>query len=181
MRFFDVSTAFLNTPIKTPVFAVPPDEYQSPIPASVWEMTKTVYGSEEAPADFDEHFGKVAEDLCDESGSLCLARLTAEPAAFHSKLTSVMMCKHMDDGVLVGPDEALDRTLIAVGKILLLKTSCPQLGSETKFLGRLLSKTERGFLVKLLAKLFYSLLSCAVFGELQSCAFSWCAIGIESS
>ena len=144
-------------------------------------MTKTVYGSEEAPADFDEHFGKVAEDLCDESGSLCLARLTAEPAAFHSKLTSVMMCKHMDDGVLVGPDEALDRTLIAVGKILLLKTSCPQLGSETKFLGRLLSKTERGFLVKLLAKLFYSLLSCAVFGELQSCAFSWCAIGIESS
>ena len=59
------------------------------------------------------------------------------------------------------PDEALDRTLTTVGKILLLKTSCPQLGSETKFLGRLLIKTERGFLVKPLAKLFYSLLSCA--------------------
>ena len=42
-----------------------------------------------------------------------------------------------------------------------LKTSCPQLGSETKFLGRLLIKTERGFLVKPLAKLFDSLLSCA--------------------
>ena len=48
-----------------------------------------------------------------------------------------------------------------MGKILLLKTSCPQLGSETKFLGRLLIKTERGFLVKPLAKLFDSLLSCA--------------------
>ena len=72
-----------------------------------------------------------------------------------------MMCKHMDDGVLVGPDEALDRTRTAMGKNLLLKTSCPQLGSETKFLGRLLTKTERGFLVKPLAKLFDSLLSCA--------------------
>ena len=46
-------------------------------------------------------------------------------------------------------------------KILLLKTNCPQLGSEMKFLGRLLIKTERGFLVKPLAKLFDSLLSCA--------------------
>ena len=116
---------------------------------------------EEAPADFDEHFGKVSEDLCDEFGSLCLTRLMSEPAAFQSKLTGVMMCKHMDDGVLVGPDEALDRTLTAMGKILLLKTSCPQLGSETKFLGRMLIKTERGFLVKPLAKLFDSLLSCA--------------------
>ena len=39
-------------------------------------MTKTVYGLEEAPADFDEHFGKVAQDLRDESGSLSLVRLT---------------------------------------------------------------------------------------------------------
>ena len=62
----------------------------------------------------------------------------------------------MDDGMLVGPDEALDRTLAAMGKILLLTTGCPQLGSETKFL-----ETERGFLVKPLAKLFDSLLSCA--------------------
>ena len=85
----------------------------------------------------------------------------SEPATFQSKLTGVMMCKHMDDGVLVGPDEALDRTSAAMGKILVLKTSCPQLGSETKFLGRLLIKTERGFLVKPLAKLFDSLLSCA--------------------
>ena len=99
-----------------------PEEYQSPIPG-VWEMTKAVCGLEEVPADFDEHFGKVAEDLCDESGFLGLVRLTSEPAAFHSKLTGVMMCKHMDDGVLAGPDEALDRTLTAVGKILLLKTS----------------------------------------------------------
>ena len=53
------------------------------------------------------------------------------------------MCKHMDDGVLVGHDEALDRTLTAMGKMLLLRTICPQLGSETKFLGRLLIKTER--------------------------------------
>ena len=97
MRFFDVSSAHLHTPIKTPVFAVPPEEYQSPILCGVSEVTKTVYGLEEAPADFDEHFGKMAEALCDESGSLCLARLTSDPAAFHSRLTNVMMCKHMDN------------------------------------------------------------------------------------
>ena len=39
-------------------------------------MTKTVYGLEEALADFDKHFGKVAQDLGDESGSLNLVRLT---------------------------------------------------------------------------------------------------------
>ena len=65
----DESRAFLHTPIKTRVFAVPPEEYQSPIPGGVWEMTNTVYGLEEAPADFDEHFGKVSKDLCDEFGS----------------------------------------------------------------------------------------------------------------
>ena len=71
-------------------------------------MTKAVYGLEEAPADFGEHFGKVAENLSDEFGSLGLVRLMTEPAAF--QLTGVMMCKHMDDGILVGPSEALDRT-----------------------------------------------------------------------
>ena len=124
-------------------------------------MTKTVYDLDEAPADFDEHFGKVSKDLCDERGSLCLTRLMSEPATLQSKLTGVMMCKHMDDGVLVCPNDALDTTLTAMGKILLLKTSCSQLGSETRCLGRLLIKTERGFLVKPLAKLFDSLLSCA--------------------
>ena len=69
------------------VFAVPPEKYQSPIPGGVWEMTKTVFRLEEAPADFDEHFSKVSEDLCDEFGSLCLTRLMSEPAAFQSKLT----------------------------------------------------------------------------------------------
>ena len=44
VRFFDVSRAFLHTPIKDPVFAVPPEEYQSPIPGGVWEMTKAVCG-----------------------------------------------------------------------------------------------------------------------------------------
>ena len=69
-RFFDVSSPFLHTSTKTRVFATPPEEYQSPIPGGVWEMTKTVYGLEEAPADFDEHFGKVSEGECDECGSL---------------------------------------------------------------------------------------------------------------
>ena len=122
-------------------------------------MTKSVYGLEEAPADFDEHFGNVAESMCDDFGSLGLERLTTEPAAFRSKLTGVMMCKYMDDGVVVGESKTLDRTLTAMSRHLPMKTNNPQLGSETKFLGKLLIKTERGFQVKPLAKLFDSLLS----------------------
>ena len=165
--FFDVSRAVLHTPTKETAFAKPPGEYQGPIPGGVWEMTKAVYGLEEALADFDEHFVKVAEKLMDECGSLGLVRLTTEPAAFQSKLTGVMMCKHMDDGISVGPNEAPDRTLAAMGKLLLLKISSPQMGSETKFSGRLLVKTERGFKFKPLEKLFDSLLSSAGHG---SCA-----------
>ena len=73
----------------------------------------------------------------------------------------------MDDGVVVGESKTLDRTMTAMSKHLLMKTSDPQLGSETKFLGKLLIKTERGFQVKPLAKLFDSLLSSAGMG---SCA-----------
>ena len=47
------------TPIKTRVFAVPPEEFQNPIPGGVWEMTETVHGLEGAAADFHEHFGLV--------------------------------------------------------------------------------------------------------------------------
>ena len=128
-------------------------------------------------ADFDEHFGKVAEDLCDESGSLRLARLTAEPAASHSKLTSAMMCKHMDDHrALVGPDEARDKTLTAMGKILLSKTSCPQLGSETKIPRETVDQDGTWISGQATCKtLRQSVVQC-LFAAMQSCAFSWCAI-----
>ena len=50
----------------------------------------------------------MTESLCDDFGSLCLERLTTEPAAFRSKLSGVTMCKHMDDGVVVGDSKTLD-------------------------------------------------------------------------
>ena len=39
-----------------------------------------------------------------------LVRSTTEPAAFWSKLSGVLTCKHMDDGALVGPDDLTDPT-----------------------------------------------------------------------
>ena len=35
-------------------------------------------------------------------------RLTFEPDAFWSKCSSVLLCEHMDDGALVGPDNLTD-------------------------------------------------------------------------
>ena len=75
------------------------------------------------------------------------------------------MCKHMDDGVL--------GVVTSMCKIILLKTSCPQLG--------LLIKTERGFLVGPLAKLFDSLLSLAGLENCNPVHSPWCTFGIESS
>ena len=57
--------------------------------------------------------------------------------------------------------------MTAMSKHLLMKTSNPELWSETKFLGKLLIKTELEVQVKPLAKLFDSLLSSAGMG---SCA-----------
>ena len=154
---------------------------RGPIPRGVWEMTKTVYGLEEAPADFDEHFGKVSEDLCGEFRSLSLTRMMSEHAAFQSQLTGVMMCKNMDDGVWVGPDEALDRTLTSMGKILLLKTCCPQLGSERKIPRETVDQDRTGNTGQASYKTLRQFVVLCWYGEFQSCAFSWCAIGIESS
>ena len=55
-------------------------------------------------------------------------------------------------------DDALDKTLTTMSKLLLLKMSSPELWSETKFLGTLFIKTDRGFRVKSLGKLYDSLL-----------------------
>ena len=73
----------------------------------------------------------------------------------------------------------MDRTLTAMGKILWLKTSCTQLGSETQVPHENADQDGKRISGQASAKLFDSLFSCA--GELQSCAFSWCAIRIESS
>ena len=144
-------------------------------------MTKTVYGLEEAPADFDEHFCEVSEDLCDEFGSLCLTRLTFEPAAFHSKLTSVMMCKHMDDGLLVGPDEALDRTFDCHGQDPSVSNELSTAGVGDNIPRKIFDQDGTGISGQASCKTLRQSVVLCWFGELQSCAFSWCAIGIESS
>ena len=79
---------------------------------------KAVCGLVDAPADFDEHFGKVGVNLSDKFRSLGLGRLMTGLAAFQSKLSDVMMWeKQMDDGILVGPSNARDTTLATVGVV----------------------------------------------------------------
>ena len=71
VRFFDVSRAFLHTPIRDDaVFVEAPPEAQLN-DDEVWWVGKAMYGLEESPADFDDHFGRVvsgaiADDEADE-------------------------------------------------------------------------------------------------------------------
>ena len=91
-----------------------------------------------------------------------MARLTSEPAAFLSRL----MYKHMDDGVLAGPNEALDRT----GRY----SFCHE--SSTVGVGDKISREtvdQDGTGLASCKTLRPSVVLCW-FGELRSCAFSWC-------
>ena len=103
----------------------------------------------------------MAEDLCDESGSLSMVRLTTEPAAFHSKLTSVMMCKHMDDVVLVGPDEALDRTSDCNGHDRPFENELSTVGVGDKNSRETSDQDGAGISGQAACETFDSLLSCA--------------------
>ena len=38
VTFFGIKRGFLHTPIKDPVFAEPPEEYQGLIPGGVWDI-----------------------------------------------------------------------------------------------------------------------------------------------
>ena len=105
----------------------------------------------------------------------------SEPAAFQSKVTGVMMFQHMDDGVLIGPDEALDRTLTAMGKISLVENELSTTGVGDKIPRETVDQDGKRISVQTSCKTLRQFVVLCWFGELQSCAFSWCAIGIESS
>ena len=86
-----------------------------------------------------------------------LERLTTDPAAFQPKLTCVMMCKHMDDGISVWSQRSTKQNSGCNGKLFLLQVSCPQLGSETSFLGDCWSRQSGLNIFALLQCLFRAL------------------------
>ena len=79
--FFDVSRAFLYTPIRELVYAEVPKEYlHAPNDGTDWVfmLNKTVYGLNEAMIDFDDHFEEVVTGKWQES-KLKMKRFLSDP------------------------------------------------------------------------------------------------------
>ena len=155
VRLFDISRAFLHTPIQEDVFIERPAEWPKP-DNCVWKMNCTVYGLKEAMVDFDTHFDNVV--VGEGENELKMVRLISEPGAWSSK--DVVIAKHVDDGICVGTPKALDETLGALGKSFLLKVTPPLEGIRVeKFLGCEIKSVPGGFAQRVLQKTIQNMLS----------------------
>ena len=145
VRFFDVSRAFLHTPIREDVWIEPPVEWKGN-GDEVWHMNCTVYGLQEAMVDFDTHFddvfcGKVEPDGRD---MMQMTRHVSDPACWSGEGTHVV--KHVDDGVVVGPAECVNEVLAKLGQYFKLKvTDELATGRPEKLLGGYICRIKDGF------------------------------------
>jgi hypothetical protein len=166
VRFFDISRAFLRTPVKRKVFLKPPVEYRPETEERVWQLDKVMYGLEEAMDEFDDYFeevvtGQVKDPANPTSKSevLNFERMVCEPAVFVNKAWDVVISKHVDDGLVTGPPDKVEAVLRALGQLFFLKVA-PELqtGQETMYRGRVLTKIEGGFAYRPSAKLINNFL-----------------------
>ncbi|CAK0910250.1 unnamed protein product, partial [Prorocentrum cordatum] len=149
--FFDISRAFLYTPIRGLVYAEVPKEYCHLLDSSDWvfKLNKTVYGLNEAMIDFDDHFENIATGRSDES-KMIFKRFLSDPCTFADKANQVVMSKHVDDGTLVGPRVSASKALEELGTHFLFKVSELTVGGpEIKHLGRGWLRTPEGIQVRM--------------------------------
>ncbi|CAK0851242.1 unnamed protein product [Prorocentrum cordatum] len=148
---FDISRAFLHTPIRELVYAEVPKEYcHSPDSSDlVFKINKTVYGLNEAMIYVDDHFENIATGRSDES-NMIFKRCLSDPCAFADRTNQVAMAKHVDDGTLVGPRVSASRVLEELGTHFLLKVSELTVGGpDIKHLGRGWLRTPEGIQVRM--------------------------------
>jgi hypothetical protein len=162
VRFFDISRAFLHTPIREKVFLVPPPEYREYCQATfghdpggvVWKLRCTIYGLNEAMVDFDKHYASVSVD------TLKMTRVIAEPSVY-VRSGPVIVTKHVDDGMVIGKLDEVNGFLREMGEHFLLKVS-PVLppGGQQVHLGRVIERLadNSGYSIRCAEKTVDSLL-----------------------
>jgi len=118
---------------------MPPPEWRSKAgnEGKIWKMNCTIFGLQGALSDFDAHFdGVVQRKKASEDGETMYMkrqRHLADPASWSGM--GAYMGKHVDDGILVGTDAALDEVEGALQKHFKLKLSGNLLkGCGTNFL-----------------------------------------------
>ena len=95
IRFGDVSTAFLHTPI-TSLFTYiwPPKEYY-PSGRTLWRLKKAMYGLRSSPKAWQGHFANTMKDLG-------LRRLISEANVYANATSDVFIMVYVDDIMIIG-------------------------------------------------------------------------------
>ena len=149
--FFDVSRAFLHTPIRNDsVFVEPPPEAELPVDV-VWWLRCAAYGLEESMVDFDTHFENVVCGRVDDTTKavMTFVRLVSDPSVYVERKKKCAMSKHVDDGLVTGPKADVAQTLVELKQHFLLKvTDYMSEGQTEKYLGRFITRIATGFSIK---------------------------------
>lgn len=117
-------------------------------PDYVLLLNCTMYGLNEAMADFDAHFAAVFQGDTVHEGKpkLSMRRGLADPSLFYNEERTVLVSKHVDDGLIIGPGSEIDAILVQLGAYFLLKVTEPlEQGRCEQYLGRLVTKVPGGF------------------------------------
>ena len=147
VRFFDVSRAFLHTPIRDRVLVRPPPEFGAE-PGQAWLLNVVLYGLNEGMCDFDSHFENVVTGKLEDAtkSKLHLKRLLSDSACYFDRARRLALLKHVDDGMIVAGEKESDKFIEELGEHFLLKpTGFLKVGEPAKFLGRWFERVQVGF------------------------------------
>jgi hypothetical protein len=117
---------------------LPPPEADQP-EGTICELLVTAYGLEEAMMEFDDHFNEINSNTPHR-----FKRFSGDPTVV-GKGTSVVFCKHVNDGLAIGTETDLDRFFEELGNRFAIKVFSPDIGTEDEqHLGVMVSKSKDG-------------------------------------
>ena len=143
----DVHTAFLHADVDQDLFAETPEPdewYDAGLKEDeVWKRNKALYGYRKAPKLWDQHLVSVLE-------SLNYHPLLMDPSCFRNDETNTNIFVHVDDGLMFGPRSAVLKLVEFLSKQVLMRIieRMEKTGDKFYFLGRVIERTARGYLVE---------------------------------
>ena len=131
----DISSAFLNAHLDTPLYCYPPPEYKGSKKNCIWLLRKSLYGLRCAPALWHSQLANILRSQELDQGLL-------DTCFFMGR--DLKTTFHVDDLLITGPSGQITDLIKALESKLALKWQFVEF-SPIKFLGRILQRAEDGF------------------------------------
>jgi hypothetical protein len=145
IKTLDISTAFLHATVVSTdgerILMKPPSEFY-PNSDVLWWIQKAMYGLRTSPKDWQQHFAATLLELL-------FVRLQSDANVYVQKTCLVFILAYVDDLLLIGPFEHVERTMNLLKQRFLLKPTgtLDDDGSRINFLGRRLQRSADGILI----------------------------------